>query len=126
MIRLTKKPVLSLHRLLSESTGGDAGVRDEGLLASALDTPFAGFGDTAFYPTTEEKGARLGYGLVANHAFVDGNKRIGLLVMLVFLEMNGVPLSCTDDEMVRVGLSLADGSLSYEALLGWVIGHKAR
>lgn len=126
MIRLTKKQVLSLHRLLSESTGGDAGVRDEGLLASALDTPFAGFGDTAFYPTTEEKGARLGYGLVANHAFVDGNKRIGLLAMLVFLEMNGVPLSCTDDEMVRVGLSLADGSLSYEALLGWVIGHKAR
>lgn len=126
MIRLTKETVLSLHRLLCERTGGDAGVRDEGLLASALETPFAGFGDTAFYPTMEEKGARLGYGMVANHAFVDGNKRIGLLAMLVFLEVNGVPLSCTDGELVRIGLSLADGSLSYPALLDWVVGHTAR
>ena len=126
MIRLTKDTVLSLHRLLCERTGGDAGVRDEALLASALETAFAGFGDTEFYPTTEEKAARLGYGLVANHAFVDGNKRIGVLVMLVFLEINGVPLHCTDGELVRVGLSLADGSLSYAALLDWVLAHKGR
>lgn len=77
-----------------------------------------------FYPTKEEKGARVGYNLISNHAFVDGNKRIGVYVMLTFLEVNGIRLEYTDDELVRIGLSVADGSMSYEALLGWVIAHR--
>lgn len=100
-------------------------MRDEALLDSALENVFAGFGDKEFYPTKEEKGARLGYNLVSNHAFVDGNKRIGIYVMMSFLEMNGIRLVCTDDEIVTVGLSLADGSIGYEQLLQWVIDHKA-
>lgn len=124
MIKFSKDKVKLLHQLLAEATGGSVGVRDEGLLDSALESAFSGFGDREFYPTKEEKGARLGYSLVTNHAFVDGNKRIGIYVMLSFLEMNGVRIDCTDDEIIRIGLALADGSMSYEELLQWVLDHK--
>lgn len=124
MIRFSKDKVLLLHRLLAEATGGSIGVRDEGLLDSALESAFAGFGDQEFYPSKEEKGARLGYTLISNHAFVDGNKRIGVYVMLSFLEINGIRIQCTDDELVSVGLSVADGSMKYEELLAWIIDHK--
>lgn len=124
MIKFSREKVLLLHQILAEATGGSIGIRDEGLLDSALEGAFAGFGDTEFYPSKEEKGARLGYTLISNHAFVDGNKRIGVYVMLSFLEMNGIRIHCTDDELVHVGLSLADGSMSYEELLQWVIDHK--
>lgn len=124
MIRLTKDRVLSLHRLLAERTGGSTGVRDEALLRSALESAFTGFGDTAFYPTTEEKGARIGFCLISNHAFVDGNKRIGVLVMLTFLTVNGIHLCYTDEDLVHIGISVADGSMSYRELLAWVIAHK--
>lgn len=124
MIRFSKEKVLLLHRLIAESTGGSLGVRDEALLESALENAFSGFGDREFYPTKEEKGARLGYSLISNHAFVDGNKRIGVYVMLTFLEVNGIRLNYTDEDVVRIGLSVADGSMSYEELLGWVIEHR--
>ena len=124
MIRFSKDKVLLLHRLLTEATGGSIGVRDEGLLDSALESTSAGFGDQEFYPSKEEKGARLGYTLISNHAFVDGNKRIGVYVMLSFLEINGIRIQCTDDELVSVGLSVADGSMKYEELLAWIIDHK--
>ena len=124
MIRFSKDKVLLLHRLLAEATGGSIGVRDEGLLDSALESAFAGFGDQEFYPSKEEKGARLGYTLISSHAFVDGNKRIGVYVMLSFLEINGIRIQCTDDELVSVGLSVADGSMKYEELLAWIIDHK--
>ena len=78
MIKFSKDKVLLLHRLIAEETGGSIGVRDETLLDSALENAFAGFDGQEFYPTKEEKGARLGYTLISNHAFVDGNKRIGI------------------------------------------------
>ena len=124
MIKFSKEKVLLLHKLLAEAPGGSAGVRDEGLLDSALEGAFAGFGDQEFYPSKEEKGARLGYTLLSNHAFVDGNKRIGVYVMLSFLEMNGIKILCTDAELVHVGLSVADGSMDYESLLQWVREHE--
>jgi death-on-curing protein len=125
MIKFSKDKVLLLHQLMSEATGGSVGVRDEALLDSALENAFAGFGGQEFYPTKEEKGARLGYTLISNHAFVDGNKRIGMYVMLTFLEVNGIRLECTNDEVVEVGLAVADGRMSYEELRDWVIEHKA-
>ena len=124
MIRFSKDKILLLHQILAAATGGSAGVRDEALLDSALESAFAGFGDKEFYPTKEEKGARLGYALISNHAFVDGNKRIGLYVMLSFLEMNGVPVQCADDELVHVGLAVADGTMGYDELLQWVLDHR--
>ena len=125
MIKFSKEKVLLLHQIMAEATGGSVGVRDEGLLDSALEGAFAEFGDREFYPTKEEKGARLGYTLISNHAFVDGNKRIGVYIMLTFLEMNGIRLQCTDDELVDIGLSVASGRMKYEELLQWVLDHKA-
>ncbi len=124
MIKFSKEKVLLLHQILAEATGGSAGIRDEALLDSALESAYAGFGDKEFYPSKEEKGARLGYALISNHAFVDGNKRIGLYVMLSFLEMNGIPIQCTDDELVDIGLSVAAGSMGYDELLQWVLDHR--
>ena len=123
MIKFSKDKVLLLHKLIAEETGGSIGVRDEALLESALEGAFAGFGDREFYPTKEEKGARLGYTLISNHAFVDGNKRIGMYVMLTFLEVNGLHVECTNEEVAEVGLAVAAGTMDYEALLEWVREH---
>ena len=124
MIKFSKEKILLLHKILAEATGGSAGVRDEALLDSALESAYSGFGEKEFYPTKEEKGARLGYALISNHAFVDGNKRIGIYVMLSFLEMSGVPIQCSDEELVRIGLSVAGGSMGYHELLQWVLDHR--
>ncbi len=124
MIKFSKEKVLLLHQLIAQETGGSIGIRDEGLLESALENAFSGFGGEEFYPTKEEKGARLGYSLISNHAFVDGNKRIGVYVMLTFLEVNGIHLDCTNEDVVNVGLGVADGSMDYEALLAWVREHR--
>ena len=125
MIKFSKDKVLLLHKLIAEETGGSIGVRDEALLESALENAFSGFGGQEFYPSKEEKGARLGYTLISNHAFVDGNKRIGMYVMLTFLEVNGIRLDCSNDEIVEVGLGVAAGTMGYDELLAWVRAHRA-
>ncbi len=124
MIKFDEEKVLLLQQLIIKSSGGTAGVRDFNLLNSAIENAYQTFDGVDLYPTKEEKGARLGYGLVSNHAFVDGNKRIGLLVMLSFFAMNGINLKYTDEELVEIGLTLADGKMSYEQLLDWVNTHK--
>ena len=124
MIKFSKDKVLLLHKLIAEETGGSVGVRDEALLESALENAFSGFGGQEFYPSKEEKGARLGYTLISNHAFVDGNKRIGMYVMLTFLEVNGIRLDCSNDELVAAGLGVASGAMDYNALLEWVRAHR--
>ena len=121
MKAFTKEKVLQLHHYLASETGGSEGVRDEGLLESALQSAFATFGGQELYPTLIEKAARIGASLVANHAFFDGNKRIGLFVMLTFLEMNGVRVACTDEDLVRTTLALASGAMSYEGLRDWLL-----
>lgn len=124
MIKFDKEKVLLLQQLVIESSGGSAGIRDFGLLDSAIESAYQTFCGEELYPTKEEKGARLGFNLVSNHAFVDGNKRIGLLVMLSFLAINGVNIKYTDEELIYIGLSLADGKMTYEDLLSWVKEHK--
>ena len=125
MIKFSKDKVLLLHKLIAEETGGSIGVRDEGLLESALEGAFASFDGKDLYPTKEEKAARLGYTLISDHAFVDGNKRIGMYVMMTFLEVNGIRLECTNEEVAEVGLGVASGKMKYEDLLDWVICHRA-
>ena len=124
MIRFYKEKILLLHRIMAQATGGSIGVRDEGLLESALEAAFSGFGGVEFYPTKEEKGARLGYNLISNHAFVDGNKRIGMYVMLTFLEVNGIHMDCSNEDVIHAGLSVAEGSMDYDGLLAWVREHR--
>lgn len=123
MIKFSKEKVLLLHQLMAEATGGSIGVRDDALLESALEGAFATFGGHELYPSKEEKGARIGYTLISNHAFVDGNKRIGMYIMLTFLEVNGIRLDCTNEEIIAVGLGVASGEMDYAALLQWVRDH---
>lgn len=123
MIRLTTKQVISIHSSLIEATGGTDGVRDMGLLESALEAPFQTFDGKDLYPALIQKAARLGHSLVSNHPFVDGNKRIGIHTMLVFLAVNGIEIECTQKELIDVGLALADGTMDAEKLLIWLSSH---
>lgn len=124
MIKFSEEKVLLLHRLLIEETGGIDGVRDIGLLDSALESAYATFDGKELFPSKEEKAARLGVGLVSNHALVDGNKRIGMYVLLSFLEVNGIQIEATNEEVVEAGLALARGDMKYEGLLAWILEHK--
>ena len=124
MIKFSQEKVLLLHKLITEETGGDPNVRDIALLNSALESAFQTFDGQELYPTKEEKGARIGYALISNHAFVDGNKRIGMYVLLTFLETNGIKIRPTVDDVARVGLAVAAGELQYEDLLEWIHDNK--
>ena len=116
-MKITRENILTVYTLLTEATGGTVGIRDEGLLLSALEAPYQTFDGVELFPTVLEKAVRLGYGLVSNHPFVDGNKRIGILVMLMFLELNGIALEFKDSEIVDMALGVASGSYKYEDLL---------
>ena len=124
MIKLTKQQVLNLHKQLIDTTGGISGVRDENMLISALETPFQSYEGQELYPSIQAKAARLRYGLVKNHAMIDGNKRIGAHVMLVFLALNGVELQYTQKEFYSIILELASSKIEYEELLKWIIEHQ--
>lgn len=124
MIKFSKEKVLLLHQLMAEATGGDVGIRDEALLESAIENIYATFDGVELYPSKEEKAARLGFSLIFNHAFVDGNKRIGIYVMLSFLELNGIRIWASNEDVVNLGLSVADGSADYDDILKWIQTHK--
>ena len=124
MIKFSSEKVKLLHQLMAEATGGSVGVRDEGLLDSAIEGAFATFDEIELYPSKEEKAAKLGYSLISNHAFVDGNKRIGVYVMLSFLELNGIRIEASDEDVIVLGLGAADGSMKQEDVLTWIHNHK--
>lgn len=124
MIKFSKEKVLLLHQIMAEATGGDVGLRDEALLESAIENIFATFDGAELYPSKEEKAARLGFSLVSNHAFVDGNKRIGMYIMLSFLELNGIKIEATNEEVASLGLAVASGKSGYEDILDWIKKHR--
>lgn len=123
MILLSREQILYLHSKLINATGGIDGIRDEGLLDSALQTPFQAFGGKELYPSVPQKAARLCYGLIKNHAFYDGNKRIGVYVMLVFLEINGIEIDCVNEELVSLGLGVASGEMKDKDIVAWILCH---
>lgn len=110
MIKFSKEKILLFHQVMAEATGGDVGVRDDALLESAIENIYATFDGIELYPSKEEKAARLGYSLISNHAFVDGNKRIGMYIMISFLELNGIKIDANNDDVVNLGLSVASGN----------------
>ena len=124
MIKFSQEKVLLLHKMITEETGGDPNIRDLALLDSALESAFQTFDGQELYSTKEEKGARIGYALISNHAFVDGNKRIGMYVLLTFLEVNGIRIYPSEEEVVRVGLAVASGEMKYEEILEWILENK--
>lgn len=125
MILFTTNEIRALHSMLIAATGGSDGLREQGLLESAVHSAAASFGGSEIYPSAEEKAARLMYALTGNHAFVDGNKRIGVLAMLTYLRMNHVMLRYTQAELIDLGLSVAAGATDYDGILLWIRSHTA-
>lgn len=124
MIKLTKEQILLLHTQLIEATGGSDGIRDVGMLESALENPFQTYDGEELYPSIQAKAARLCYGLVKNHAMVDGNKRIGVHAMLVFLALNGYEVEYTQKELSDLILDVAADRKQYEDILHWLLVHQ--
>ena len=122
MIRyLSKDEVVELHRRSLARFGGMAGIRDAGLLDSAVAQPQSAFGGQDLYPALAEKAAALGFSLIINnHPFVDGNKRAGFVAMTVFLELNGKRLNCSTDEGEAVILAVASGTMARAQLAAWI------
>lgn len=124
MRKLTKEQILLLHQNLIDSSGGSPGLRDVGLLESAIYAPFQSVGDGDAYPSLQQKAVRLGFGLIKNHAFIDGNKRIGVHAMLIFLALNGIELQYTQKDLSDMVLLVAEGALSFEEMVKWIVEHQ--
>lgn len=124
MIKITNEQVRLLHQELILEFGGSDGIRDEGLLEAALQSPFQIFGGENLYPSLQSKAAKLGFGIVQNHPFVDGNKRTGAHVMILFLAINGVELSYTQEELIKIILEVASGKSDSGEIFNWIIDHQ--
>lgn len=121
MKTLDKEQIKRLHKKLLDATGGLDGIRDEAMLDSALSAAFQTFDGLELYPSTTAKIARIAYGLVCNHPFIDGNKRIGTYVMLVLLELNKIDVEFSDEDVIRIGLDLANGRMTDKQLLDFIL-----
>jgi death-on-curing protein len=121
MITLSQEQIKRLHKKMMEATGGPDGIRDEAMLDSALSVAFQTFDGIELYPSTAAKTARIAYGLVCNHPFIDGNKRIGTYVMLVLLDLNRIETDFSDDDVIRIGLELASGNMNDKQLLDIIL-----
>lgn len=119
----TVEHILLLHRKLIACSGGSSGVRDMGLIESAIARDQAAFGEVELYSSIEQKSAAIGCGLTQNHGFVDGNKRIGMAAMLLILRRNGVHISYTQQELIELGLAVAQGVLDVEETTAWIQRH---
>lgn len=124
MIKFDMDDMKLIYDLVVQETGGSAGIRDVGLVKGSISNIYQTFGGVELYPTIEEKGAMLGFSLMKNHAFLDGNKRVSMLCMLTFLEANGVSLGYSDDVLYNLAIGLADGTLDYDYLVNWIKRHK--
>jgi death-on-curing protein len=124
MIKLDTTQVLYLHNLMCQATGGSPKLRDIGALESALYHAYASFEGKDLYPTIEEKASRQAYGIIRNHPFIDGNKRTGLFVMLVFLELNSIKLYFSQSELVELGMGIAEGKTDSKQITKWIIEYK--
>ena len=123
IVRPTVETVVTIHSELIRHIGGSSGIRDENLLDMSVNAPFQTFDGVDLYPTVVDKAAHLTYSLIKNHPFIDGNKRIGITVMLIFLKANGIEISCTNEELAALGWGLADDSITKTALVEWIISH---
>ena len=123
MIWVKTEDVIRLHSQIIQTTGGIDGIRDQGILESAICAPLQTFGGQELFPTDIEKIARIGYGLASNHAFLDGNKRIGALMTQLLLKWNGYSLKLEVGEFADMFISIADKSATEADLLEWIQQH---
>lgn len=122
---LTSDQVIKLHRVLIETSGGSSGIRDEGILDAALKAPLQTFDKCELFPSIIDKAAHLAYGLIKNHPFVDGNKRIATHAMLIFLSLNGINLYYEDEELIDIILKVASSQANESDLYQWIDNHQA-
>lgn len=123
MYKLPVEEVIYIHSEAVRRSGGSDGIRDMGLLESAVNAPFQSFGGYDVYPTIYEKAARLGFGLAQNHAFIDGNKRVAVLAVLMFLKGNDIEIDCTEFELFSTFYKLAASEITFDDLVDWITNH---
>ena len=123
MTIITPNEVIELHTKVIIATGGAPGIRDIGLLESAVLGCQQSFDGEDLYPTVVEKAARMVYTICKNHPFVDGNKRVAVVSMLVILRMNNISLLYTQQELVTLGLGIANGVINYKDIIKWINTH---
>ena len=123
MIWITADDVIMIHSRVIQSSGGIDGIRDRAGLEAAIAAPLQSFGGEDLFPTEIEKIARLGFGLAANHAFVDGNKRIGAMMTQLLLQWNGYQLILAKGELADMFIAIADGKAHEKDLLAWIKTH---
>ena len=123
MIWITVEDVIQIHSRVIQGSGGMDGLRDYNSLEAAISAPMQSFDDQDLYPSDVEKIARLGYGLASNHAFVDGNKRIGAMMVQLLLKWNGYHMMLHSGELADMFIAIADGSAKEEHLLVWIQNH---
>jgi len=125
MIKLTASQIIKFQAKLIEKTGGLAGIKDKSLIDSSLNAPFQTWDGVDLYPTTLEKIIRIGYNLIRNHCFADGNKRIGMYAMLILLELNQFEIELSDEDIIFMGINVASGEMSYEELIKYICGESS-
>jgi death-on-curing protein len=121
--RICTDEITALHSKLISQSGGLDGIRDAGLLDLSANSPYHTFDGRYLYPTIQAMAAHLAFSLIKNHPFLDGNKRIGIFAMMVFLTINENPLNCTNSELEALGWGLADGSITEPELIEWIVSH---
>lgn len=112
--------ILALHEHSIKLYGGSMGIRDEGLLYSAIQRPFQTFGGEDLYPTVYEKAAALGESLIENHPFVDGNKRTGALAMFTFLMEHNIEIITSNTDFYNFIIAISTGTMNFEAIVEWL------
>ena len=115
--------ILEIYQRVMEQSGGLIGIRDFGALQSAATQPYVTFDGNELYPTLIEKAGALGFSLIQNHPFIDGNKRTGHAAMAMFLSINGYQIHASIDEQVEIILSVASGNLNRESFTNWLVSH---
>lgn len=123
MIWVTADDVIMIHSRIIQVTGGIDGLRDRAGLEAAIAAPLQSFGGEDLFPTDIEKIARVGFGLASNHAFIDGNKRIGAMITQLLLKWNGYQLRLEQGELADMFIAIADGKQSEQDLLKWIQNH---
>ncbi len=124
MIKLNIEQVIRLHKILIAETGGEEGIREKNLLESAINNAYSTFDGVDLYNSIEEKCTNICFNLISNHPFVDGNKRKGIFVLLILLETENIKLHYKQDELVKLGLEIANNTLQQKDVIKWINKHK--
>ena len=117
---ITIKNILRLHELSIITYGGSQGIRDQGLMESAIARPYQTFGGEDLYPTVFEKAAALTESIIINHPFIDGNKRTGFLAMLIILEIGNLKITASNDATYNFTIQISTGEMKFEEILIWL------